>query len=153
MLLCAVERIEMVVSPWLILPTKFLRNPFRQLWPEAHMVDSMRERVSALQTRRIPVVGQVMDMHVAIAVTASWGDMEITNDLVYPYPTFDPASFLALRIQSFAVVFTFALLDIFASAECPGYRRVGVSYFVASITTSCFLCVRWRGGAVALATV
>lgn len=92
-------------------------------------------------------------MHVAIAVTASWGDMEISNDLVYPHPTFDTAAFLALLIQSFAVVFAFALLDIFASAKCPGSRRVGVSYFVTGVATPGLLCVRWGGGAVALATV
>ena len=92
-------------------------------------------------------------MHVAIAVTASWGDMEIANDLVYPHPTFNAATFLALLIQSFAVVFTFALLDVFASAKCPGNRRVSISNFVAGVTTSCLLCVRWGCGAVALATV
>lgn len=48
MLLCAVERVEMVVRPWLVLTTKLLRKPFGQLWAEAHMVDGMRERVSAL---------------------------------------------------------------------------------------------------------
>lgn len=153
MLLCAVEGIEMVVSPWLVPTTKFLRNPLRQLWAEAHMVDSMRERVSALHIRRIPVIGQVMNVHVAIAVTASWGDMEIANDLVNPHPTFDAAAFLALRIQLFAIVFAFALLDVLAAAKGPGDGRVGVAYFVTSITTSCLLCVRWGGGAVALATV
>lgn len=153
MLLSAIERVEMVVSPWPILTTKLLRNPLRQLWAEAHMVDGMCERVTALQIRCIPVIGQVVDMHVAIAVTASWGDMEIANDLVYPHSTFDAASFLALLIQPLAVVFAFALLDVFASAKRPGNRRVSVSYFVAGVTASFLLCVRWGGRAVALATV
>lgn len=153
MLLCAVEGIEMMVSPRLVLTTELLRNPVRQLWTKAHMVDSMRKRVSALHVRRIPVIGQVMNVHVAIAVTASWSDMEIANDFVYPHPTFDPAAFLALRIQFFAVVFAFALLNVFAAAKCPGDGRVGVTYFVTSITTSWLLRIRWGGGAVALATV
>lgn len=92
-------------------------------------------------------------MHVTIAVTASWSNMEIANDLVHPYPSLYPTTLLALRIKSFAVVFAFALLDIFASAKCPRGRRVGVAYFIAGIAASRLLRICWRVGAVALSTV
>lgn len=112
----------------------------------------MGENVASLN-RGIEVVIEIVDVHIAIAETASRGDVEVAYDLVDSDSSLNAASFLSLRVQSFSVMFPLALFDILASSKCPGNTGVCLSHFVASITATGFLSIRRRVCAVTPSTV
>ena len=106
------------------------------------MMDGMREDMHPFG-RSIEVVIQIMDVHIAIAKTSSRCDMEITDDLVHAKCSLNSASLLPLRVQSLSIVFAFALLDVFSSAESPRHTGISLSNFVASIAATRLLRI-WR---------
>lgn len=112
----------------------------------------MRENMTSLHWC-IKVVVEIVDVHVTIAETTSWSNVEVANDLIDSDSSLNTASFLSLGVQSFSVMFALALLDVLASPEGPGNTSIGLSHFVASIAAAWFLCVRRRFCAVTSSTV
>ena len=84
----------------------------------------------------IEIVVQIMNVHVAIAETASWGNVEVAHDLVDSDSSLNTASFLSLSVQSLSVMFALTLFDVLASSESPRNTCVCLSHFVASIATA-----------------
>lgn len=108
----------MMVGPWHLLTAQLLRDAFRKLWPETERVNSMRKDMAAFD-RGIEVIVQIVDVHVAIAETPSWRNVEVSNDLIDSEPAFYAASLLSLSIQSLSVVFALTLLNVLTSSEGP----------------------------------
>ena len=152
LLVSVIQRIDVMTSPRVGLPNHLLRNIIWQLGSEAKLMNGMGERVTACNWC-IKKVLEVVDVHVAIAETASWSNVEISNDLVDSDSSLNTASFFALLVESFAVVFPFALLHAFALSESPGNAGVCLSNFLASVTTSLLRRTRWGSCTVATSTV
>ena len=131
----------MVIGPWQRLEAHLLAHSFWNFWPKAEMMDSVRENVASSYWG-IEVVVEIVDVHVTIAETASWSNVEVPNDLVDSDSSLNTASFLSLGVQSFSVMFAFALFDVLASSESPGNTGISLSHFVASVTAAWLLCVR-----------
>ena len=98
----------------------------------------MRERVRLFAFLDIEVVVQIVHVHCAVAEAPAGRDVEIANDFVHAEAAFDPASLAALRIEFLGVVLAFALFDIFAAAEGPGYGCVGFPHFFAGVAAVLF---------------
>lgn len=94
-----------------------------------------------------------MRVDVSACEAAAWGNVEISNDFVDPDDAFEAAAFSALGGDALAVSFTFALFDVFAFAECPGFLYVCFADFVASAATAGFNCAGWGGGSSAFSAV
>jgi hypothetical protein len=131
----------MMVCPGKRLRARLRDNIIWKLWSKAERVDVVRENMTAWD-RSIEEVVKIVDMHIPVAETPSRGDMEISNNLVNSQTPLNTAALLSLRIQSFCIVFTLALLYILASSEGPGHTGIRFSNFVTGITASRFLCVR-----------
>jgi hypothetical protein len=101
----------------------------------------------------VKVVVQIVYVHVAIAETPSWSNVEVPNDLVDSKTSFNPASFLSLGIQSLRVVLALTLLYILSTAESPGNTGISFSNLVASVTTARLLCICRRGCTITSTTV
>lgn len=139
----AVQGVQVVAGPWHVLVAEFLVDLVRKLGAEAEVVDVVGERVSALD-RGVPVVLEVVDVHVSVAEAAAGGDVEVTNDLVHTQPTIDTATFVALGLEVLGVVFPFALLDALAGTKSPGGLGVRFTDLVAGVAASGLLrVVRW----------
>lgn len=93
--LSVVQRVDVMVCPWQCLRAHLLRNLFWQLRSKAEVMDLVREYVASFH-RRIEVVIQVVYVHVAVAETPSWGNVEVTDDLVDSDTSFNTASLLSL---------------------------------------------------------
>lgn len=79
--------------------------------------------------------------------------MEVSNYFIDANTTFDAASFAALGIQMFGVVFTLALLYAFAAAEGPGDGGVGFANLITGVAAVFLDGIFWGRGAVTLTTV
>ena len=79
--------------------------------------------------------------------------MEVSHDFVDPDSAFDAASFPALGIEVFGVVFTLALFYALATAEGPGDGGVSFADFVAGVAASGFDACSGGRGAVTFAAV
>lgn len=97
----------------------------------------------------IPVVLQIVNVHVHVTEAPSGGEVKVPNDLVHPKTTFNTATLSALLLQLFGVVLSFALLDVLATAKSPRCLRVGFSDLVASGTASGLDSIARSGCAVA----
>ncbi len=86
--------------------------------------------------RALKIIVQVVHVHVAVAETATRRHMKVANNFVDPQRTFDPASFLSLRIKAFRIAFSLALLNVLASTKCPGHRSVCFAHLLAGIATA-----------------
>lgn len=150
----AVERVDMVVRPGhvLVLVAKLFEGGGRQLRSEAQRVDGVAERVAALNGS-VPVVLEVMDVHVAVAETATGGEVEVADDLVDAQAASDLASLVALLVQALGVVLARALLDVLAAAKGPRCLGVRLTHLVTRVTTAGLLGVGRGRGAVAAAAV
>ena len=69
--------------------------------------------------RRVQVVIQIVHMHCPIAETPSRRNVEISDDFVDAKPPFNSTPLTALSIKLFAVVFSLALFNVFATAKSP----------------------------------
>jgi len=79
--------------------------------------------------------------------------MEVSYHFIDADPAFDAASFPALGVKVFGVMFTLALFYALAAAEGPGDGGVGFADFVAGVA-AVFLDGVFRGGsAVAFTAV
>lgn len=147
-----IQRVQVVAGPGHVLVAELLVDFVGQLGAEAQVVDVVGERVATLDGR-VPVVLEIVDVHVAVAKAAAGGDVEVTDDLVHAQPTVDAASFVALGLEVLGVVFPFALLDALSGAEGP--RRLGICFtdLVAGVAASRLLRVVGRGCAVARTAV
>ena len=109
-------------------------------------MDDVRERVSE---GGIPVVLQIVYVHVPVAEAAAGRKVEVTNDLVDAEATLDAAAFGALLIQLLGIVFAQALLHALAPTEGPGGLGICFADFVARIAAAGFNGVAWGVRSVA----
>ena len=116
------------------------------------MLDVMREHMAAFNCS-IEVVIEIMNVHISVAETPPWRNVEVSNDLIDTNSSLYAASFLALGIQSLAVVFALALLYIFSSSKGPRLAGICLSNFVTGVTTAGFLCSRGSGCAITCTAV
>jgi hypothetical protein len=147
-----VEGVLVVVGPKRALGANLLGNVVGQLRSEAERVDIVSE-VVRLALRDIPVVLQVVDVHVTAAKASAGSKVEVTNDLVHTQTTLDTASLLALGIQLLAIVFSLALLNTLATAKGPRGLRIGFTDFVASLAAPSLSSIGRRLSAVTATTV
>lgn len=116
------------------------------------MVNSMRKCVSVF-VWVLEIVVQIMDVHVAIAETPTRSNVEVADNFVDTESTLNPATFLALRVQTLRIAFQLALLDIFSSTKRPRHRSIRFTDFVASIAAAGLLSVWWGWSTVTATTV
>ena len=150
LLVGAVERVHVVVGPGEVLGAELLVQGVGQLGAEAEVVDDVGEGVLG---RRVPVVLEVVHVHVAVAEAAAGGDVEVADDLVHAQAAFDAAALAALLVETLRVVFALALLDTLAVAERPGGLRIRLLDLLAGVAASGLLRVAGGVRAVARAAV
>lgn len=131
----------MVVTPSHALLSDLRDDIVRELWTKSEMMHLVGECVFCSATSS-EIVFQVMHMHVAIAERLARGEMEVAHDLVDANTSLNAASFPALLVQVFRVVFPIALFYILATAERPGDAGISVADFSASVAAPCLLGVR-----------
>jgi len=148
LLVGSVQGVQMMAGPRRVLAAELLVDIIRQLRAKAQVVDGVGEGVAALDGS-VPVVLEVVHVHVAVAEAAAGGDVEVADDLVDAQSAVDAAPFVSLLLELLGVVFPFALLDAGAGSEGPGGLRVGFLDFLAGVAASCLLRVVWGRGAVA----
>lgn len=112
----------------------------------------MRERVLALD-RRLVVVVEIMNVHIAVTEAPTWRDVEVSDNLVDSQITLNAASLVALGIQSFPVVFPFALLNSLAPTKGPSHSSISFAYLVASVAAARLQCTFRRVCAEAFTAV
>ena len=74
--------------------------------------------MSARQGRVVEVV-EIVYVHVTVAETPSWCDMEVSDNLVDPQAAIDTAPLATLGVQPFCIVLAFTLLHILSTLESP----------------------------------
>lgn len=136
-----VERVTVVVRPCSGALTHLLGDGVRQLGAEAQRVNGVGEVVLGIGGG-VPVVLEVVNVHVSVAEATARGKVEVSDDLVDTQVTLDTAALLALLLQSLGVVLARALLDVLALTESPRSLRVRLSDFLAGVAASGFLRVR-----------
>lgn len=77
-LLDIIQRVEVVIGPRTVLRA-LLGDILRELGSETQLVHSV---LKGVLHGTLPVVLQVVNMHVAIAETSAWRKVEVTNDLI-----------------------------------------------------------------------
>lgn len=147
-----VQRVHVVIRPRHGLRAQFARHLLGDLRPKAQRVDVVRERMPPLHGR-IEVVIQVVYVHGAVAETAPGCDMKVADHLIDPEAALDAAPLLALLVEALGIMFTLALLDVFAAAKGPRHGRVGFPHFFARIAAACFGGIGGSGRAVAVSAV
>lgn len=152
LLVGAVERVAVVVSPGVGALGHLLGDGVGQLRTEAEGVDDVGEVVLGI-VGGLPVVLEVVDVHVSVAEGAARSQVEVSNDLVHAEATLNAAALPALLLQLLGVVLTRALLDVLSLTERPRGLRVRFSDFLASVTAAGLLRVRRRRGTVTGAAV
>ena len=152
LLVRVVEGVYVVVRPGHGLGAHLLVHVVGQLGPEAKMVDRVGERVAALH-RRLPVVLEVVHVHVAVAEAPAGRKVEVANDLVDAQATVDAAALMPLLVQLLSVVLALALLDPLALTKRPRRLRVRLPDLIACLAAAGLRRVARRGRAVAWSTV
>lgn len=150
-----IKWVQVVVAVRRVLLAKLVLEVFWKLRPKAEVMDGVSERVSLLEIWRIPVVGEIVHMHVPIAVTAPWSNVKVADDLVHPNATFNAAPFLSLLVQPLTVVLALALLNRVSllATKLPCSGSIRVPHFVAGITAAWLLGIGWRICTIACAAV
>jgi hypothetical protein len=144
----AVQRVDVVVGPRAVLG--LLAKIIWKLGSKPELVDRVLKRVGNIA---LPVVLQIVHVHVAVAETAAGGKVEVANDLVDTQATLDTAALLSLLVQLLGIVLALALLDILSPAKGPRGLRVGLADLVTGLTAAFLLRVGRRRGTVATSTV
>ncbi len=101
-------------------------------------MDDMRERVAS---RRVPVVLQVVHVHVSVAEATAGRKVEVSDNLVDAQAALDAAALFALLVELLGVVFPLALLHALAPTEGPGGLGICFTDFVAGIAAAGLLRV------------
>lgn len=141
-----------MVSQWVAALTQPIADIGGQLGAKSQRVDNVAEIVR-LAVGHIPVVLEVMNVHVAIAKRASRGKMEVSDDLVNLEGSVNAAALVALLFQSLGVMFALTLLKGSAITKGPGLLSICFSNFLASIAASLLHNVARSGGATTFTTV
>jgi hypothetical protein len=103
--------IEMLCAPF---PAHFVW----QLRAKPEIMYLMRKCMPSLH-RCVKVIVEIMYMHIPVAETPSWRDMEIAHNFIYPHNSFDSASLFPLRVEAFTVSFAFTLLNALTPPKRP----------------------------------
>ena len=138
-----VQRIEMVVRPGQGLVTQPLIDLIGQLRPKAQVVDDMRKRMRAVGGG-LPVILQVMHVHIPVTETSAGGEVKVANHPVNSYAALDTAALTPLLIQSLSVALTKALFHVLTPPELPRRLRIRLPNLVAGVAATGFLRVTWR---------
>lgn len=150
-LLGIVKRVGVMAGPGRGTLAQLLGHGLGQLRAEAQVVDVVR-KVVLLVARGLPVVLQVVNVHVAVAEAATGRQMKVAHDLVHLQETIDAAALVALLLQALRVVLALALLKGLAVAKCPGNLSVRLADFLASVAAAgLFGIVRGRRSAAVTA--
>lgn len=148
----SVQRIEVVVGPRN--PAAHSRNNFWwQLWSKSQRVDDMSEIVRLHAIGEVPVVLEIVDVHVTIAEASAGSKMEVSNDLVDLQQALNTATLFPLLVQSLRVMLPLALLHTLASAKGPRRLRISLSNLVTGIAAARLLSVGRRSSSVTATTV
>ena len=125
----------MVVGPGHGLGSQLLLNAIGDLRSEAQIVNLVREGVH-LRYGHVPVVLEIVHVHVAIAEAAARRKVEVADDLVDSQVALNAAALAPLFIQPLRVVLALALLHALASTEGPGGLCICFAHLVASVAAS-----------------
>jgi hypothetical protein len=93
-----------------------LNNDIAQLRAEAEVVDLVRKGMGVFILEEVL---EVVHVQVAVREGLSGCDMKVTNHLIHSDATLKAASFLALLVEFFGVVFALALFYALAATEGP----------------------------------
>lgn len=148
----SVQRIEVVVGPRSS-AAHSRNNLWWQLWSKSQRVNDMSEVVRLHAVREIPVVLEIVDVHVSVAEASAGGKMEVSNDLVDLQQALNAAALFSLLVQSLRVMFSLALLHALASAKGPRRLRISLSNLVTGIAAAGLLSVSRRSSSVAATAV
>ncbi len=151
-LLGVVQGIAVVVSPGRRTLAQLLDHSLGQLGAEAQVVDVVR-KVVLLVTRHLPVVLEVMHVHVAVAETAAGSQMKVAHDLVHLQETVDAAALVPLLFQTLRVVLALALLKGLAVSKGPGHLCICLAHLLARVAAAGLLDIAWGWRAAAVAAV
>lgn len=111
---------------------------------EAQLVDFMGHGVAFILGLVIcEVVLEIVRVDVSAGEAAAGGNVEVSDDFIDADHSFEAAAFSALGGDALAVSFSFALFDMFAFTEGPGFLYVCFADFVASAATAGFNCAGW----------
>lgn len=142
----------MMIRPGKLLCAHLGKCIIRKGRSKSERMDGMREWM-ATWDRSIEEIIEIVDMHIPVAETPSRRNVEISNNLIDSDASLDTAPLLSLQIQSFSVVFPFALFYILSPSKSPRLSGISFSNLLASITTSLLLCIWRRLCAVTTTTV
>lgn len=78
-----------------------LRDILRKLWTKSQLVDSVLEGVL---NRALPVILEIVNVHVTVAETSARSKMEVSNHLVDTQATLDTAPLLSLLVQLLSIM-------------------------------------------------
>ena len=121
---------------------------------EAQLVDFMGHGVAFVFGLVVcEVVLEIVCVDVPAGEAAAWGNVEVSDDFVDADDSFEAAALSALGGDALAVSFSFALFDVFAFTEGPGFLYVCFADFVASAATAGFDCAGWGWGSSAFSAV
>lgn len=151
-LLGSVEGVLMVVRPWPIVTLHSLGNGRRKLRTEAQVMNRVA-KIVLFAIGGVPVVLEVVHVHVPATETAARSEMEVSDYLVHLQSTFDSAALLALFVQSLGVVLACALFDVLSSTERPSVGGIRLANLVTRVAAAGLLGISGCRGAVAITAV
>src|SRR5690242_13113610 len=106
-----------MVGPF-ALATHPLNDSVRKLGSKSKRMDDVGE-VVRLALGEIPVVFQIVDVHVTIAKAAAGSKMEVSNNLVDLQQTLNAAALFSLLVEPLSVVLSLALLYALTPSKGP----------------------------------
>jgi hypothetical protein len=145
-----VKRVLVVVGPGRSLAADLASDFVGELRTKAEGVDDVGE-VVRLALGGVPVVLQIVNVHVAAAEASSRSKVEVANNLVHAQATLNAATFLTLSIQLLSIVLALTLLDALSTAKGPRRLGVGFTNFVTSLAAAGLSGIR-RGLSTVAAT-
>jgi hypothetical protein len=152
LLLGAVKRITVVVRPGQRFGAELLGDVIRELRAESQRMNDVRKGVAAIDGG-VPVVLEVVHVHVTVAEGASRRQVKVSDHLVHTQAALDAAALVSLLVEALGVVLALTLLDVLAAAKSPRGLSVRFPNFVTRVAAPGLLRVRRRLRAVAATAV
>jgi hypothetical protein len=146
LLLVTIQRVQVVVGERLEVLADAVHDLKGQLRTESQAVDCVGEVVADIG---VPVVLEIVHVHVAAAEAAAGGQVEVSDDLVDTNASLNAAALMALGLELLGVVLALALLDALTLAKGPRCLRIGLADLLAGVAAAGLDGVRRGRGAVA----
>lgn len=128
-----VKRVHAMVGPRQERLLQAASDRVGEMGPEAKVMDDVSE---VMGNFRVPVVLEVVHVHIAVAEAAPRGEVEVSDDLVDTQAAFDSASLVALLVETTRIVFQYTLLDIFSASETPLCLGIRLTHLVTRVAAT-----------------